>query len=81
MGCLQTSYGDYKYFLHPLCIVAHLSIVFSGLGALASPLIAIPFAQLPRWSFNFLVSLGVAMIDFIFLLSVFKLNRQDGMYI
>ena len=51
---------------------------FSGLGAFTSPFIATQFAQLPRWSFNFLVSLGIAMTNIIFLISVFKLKRQDG---
>jgi hypothetical protein len=65
-------------FLHPICIVAHCSIIFSGLGAFTSPFIATQFAQLPRWSFNFLVSLGIAMSNVFSLISVFKLKRQDG---
>lgn len=48
-----------------------------GLGAFASPLVATQFAQLPRWSFHFLVSLGVAVSNTILLIVVFKLQRQD----
>ncbi|PPQ65344.1 hypothetical protein CVT26_000057 [Gymnopilus dilepis] len=49
-----------------------------GLGAFASPLVATQFAQLPRWSFHYLASLGIAVSNTIILISVFKLQRQDG---
>ncbi|KAF9528584.1 major facilitator superfamily domain-containing protein [Crepidotus variabilis] len=48
-----------------------------GLGAFASPFIATQFAQLPRWSFHFLVSLGMAVFNSILLIVVFKLKSQD----
>ncbi|KAF8903921.1 MFS general substrate transporter [Gymnopilus junonius] len=48
-----------------------------GLGAFASPLVATQFSQLPRWSFHFLASLGIAVSNTILLISVFKLQRQD----
>ena len=80
MGILHAAYGDYRLsFL--LAFFAHWSIIFSGLGAFASPLVATQFAQLPRWSFHFLVSLGVAVSNTILLIVVFKLQRQDGTYI
>lgn len=49
-----------------------------GAGALASPLIATQFAQLDRWSFHFLVSLGIALSNTIALVLVFRLKTQDG---
>ncbi|KAF8966641.1 MFS general substrate transporter [Flammula alnicola] len=48
-----------------------------GLGAFASPLAATQFAQLPRWSFHFLASLGIAVSNTIVLVSIFKLKTQD----
>ncbi|KAF7325726.1 MFS domain-containing protein [Mycena kentingensis (nom. inval.)] len=48
-----------------------------GAGALASPLVATQFSQLPRWSFHYLASLGVALVNAAFLASVFKLRTQD----
>ena len=60
-------------------IVAHNISYSLGLGIFTSPFVATQFAQLPRWSFNFLVSLGIAIINVIFLVSVFKLKCQDGM--
>ena len=60
-----------------LCFT-HCSIIFLGLGAFTSPFIATQFAQLPHWSFNFLVCLGIAMSNVIFLISVFKLKPQNG---
>ncbi|PBK59802.1 MFS general substrate transporter [Armillaria solidipes] len=48
-----------------------------GLGALCSPLVATQFAYLPRWSFHYLTSLGVALTNTIFLWAVFRLKTQD----
>lgn len=48
-----------------------------GAGALCSPLVATQFAYLPRWSFHYLVSLGLAVLNTIFLWAVFKLRTQD----
>ncbi|KAH7886845.1 MFS general substrate transporter [Phlebopus sp. FC_14] len=48
-----------------------------GAGALSSPLVATQFAQLPHWSFHYLVSLGVAILNTIFLVAVFRLKSQD----
>ncbi|KAG8931624.1 hypothetical protein FRC02_002446 [Tulasnella sp. 418] len=48
-----------------------------GLGAFSSPLVATQFAQRPRWSFHFLVSLGISVINTVILVAVFKLKRQD----
>jgi hypothetical protein len=67
-------------FLHIVLLLIG-QIIFSGLGAFTSPFIATQFSQLPRWSFNFLVSLGMAMTNVIFLISIFKLKRQDGTHI
>ncbi|OAX42435.1 MFS general substrate transporter [Rhizopogon vinicolor AM-OR11-026] len=46
-------------------------------GALSSPLVATQFAQLPHWSFHFLCSLGVALINTVLLVVVFGLKPQD----
>ncbi|KIK86997.1 hypothetical protein PAXRUDRAFT_831878 [Paxillus rubicundulus Ve08.2h10] len=48
-----------------------------GAGALSSPLVSTQFSQLPHWSFHYLVSLGVAVINTILLISVFGLKNQD----
>ncbi|KAI0828615.1 major facilitator superfamily domain-containing protein [Trametes gibbosa] len=48
-----------------------------GVGALSSPLVATQFAQLPRWSFHYLVSLGVALSNSILLIGVFRFKDQD----
>ena len=79
MGILHAAYGDYNlsFILFLLLLIGQ--IIFSGLGAFTSPFIATQFAQLPRWSFHFLVSLGIAMTNVAFLICVFKLKRQDGM--
>ncbi|KAF9455360.1 major facilitator superfamily domain-containing protein, partial [Collybia nuda] len=48
-----------------------------GLGALAAPLISTQFAQIRRWSFHFLVSIGIAVSNTILLVAVFRFRRQD----
>ncbi|TFY77838.1 hypothetical protein EWM64_g6176 [Hericium alpestre] len=48
-----------------------------GVGALAAPLVSTQFAQLPRWSFHYLVSLGIAVTNSIVILLVFRLKEQD----
>ena len=54
---------------------------FLGIGAFAAPLAATQFAQLHGWSFHFLVSLGIAIVNVIFLVLVFKLSTQNGEYV
>ncbi|KAF7316223.1 MFS domain-containing protein [Mycena indigotica] len=48
-----------------------------GAGALASPLVATQFAQLPHWSFHYLASLGIALINAAVIFFVFRLKTQD----
>ncbi|KIM86005.1 hypothetical protein PILCRDRAFT_816545 [Piloderma croceum F 1598] len=48
-----------------------------GAGALASPLVATQFAQIDRWSFHYLVSLGISVTNMIALIAIFGLKSQD----
>ncbi|OBZ67290.1 Bypass of stop codon protein 6 [Grifola frondosa] len=48
-----------------------------GAGAFSSPLVATQFSALPRWSFHFLVSLGIALSNIILLIAVFRFKNQD----
>jgi len=50
----------------------------SGVGALSAPLIATRFAQMPRWPFQYLTSLGLSIANVTALVIVFKLKTQDG---
>ncbi|CAE7086840.1 unnamed protein product [Rhizoctonia solani] len=47
-----------------------------GAGAFIAPLVATQFAQIPRWSFHFLTSLGISLINSFSLFFVFRLRRQ-----
>lgn len=49
-----------------------------GLGAFAAPLVATQFSQLKRWSFLFLISMGLALTSFAVTMSVFRMKRQEG---
>lgn len=52
-----------------------------GAGALSSPLVATQFAQLSHWSFHYLFSLGIASINTVLLIAVFRLKSQDGLFL
>ncbi|KAG8809398.1 hypothetical protein FRC17_003459 [Serendipita sp. 399] len=52
-----------------------------GLGAFSAPLVATQFAQLQRWSFHFLASLGFAVINAVFLVLTVKNRSLEGMSI
>ncbi|KAJ7572004.1 MFS general substrate transporter [Mycena floridula] len=47
-------------------------------GALLSPLSASQFAQMTRWSFHYLVSLGIVLVNIVLLLVVFRLKSTDA---
>lgn len=55
-----------------------INIELTGAGALCSPLVATQFAQQRHWSFHYLASLGLAVINTVVLVGVFRLRRQDG---
>ncbi|KAK7684562.1 hypothetical protein QCA50_012509 [Cerrena zonata] len=48
-----------------------------GAGALVAPLVSTQFAQMPRWSFHYLTSLGIALSNTIMLIAVFRFKTQD----
>jgi hypothetical protein len=76
MGILHAAYGERNSrstFMVSLCTFS------SGAGALSSPLVATQFAQLPRWSFHYLVSLGIACSNTALLIVVFRCKTQDGL--
>jgi hypothetical protein len=53
---------------------------YLGAGALCAPLVATQFAQMHKWSFHYLVSLGIAISNTIVLIFVFRFKTQDGMH-
>lgn len=76
MGILHATYGGLTTsspFTDALRFLAT-----SGLGAFAAPLVATQFAQIDRWSFHYLVSLGIALSNAVALAMVFRFKGQDG---
>ncbi|KAF8966644.1 major facilitator superfamily domain-containing protein [Flammula alnicola] len=49
-----------------------------GFGLLIAPFVSTQFAQLPRWSFHFLVSLGLSLSNTAVQISIFKFKSLDG---
>ncbi|KAI0767106.1 MFS general substrate transporter [Fomes fomentarius] len=49
-----------------------------GAGALISPLVATQFSQMTRWSFHYLVSLGLSIMNLASLGAAFKLRTQEA---
>jgi hypothetical protein len=75
MGVLHAAYGEELTLIHASSV---LLMPDSGIGAFASPLAATQFAQLPRWSFHYLISLGIAITNAISLMVVFRFKTQQG---
>ncbi|KAF8155523.1 MFS general substrate transporter [Crassisporium funariophilum] len=48
-----------------------------SLGAFLSPFVATQFAQLTRWSFHYLVTMGMAFSSAVLLTCIFKFKTQD----
>ncbi|KAI0701345.1 MFS general substrate transporter [Cytidiella melzeri] len=48
-----------------------------GVGALIAPLSATQFANMSRWSFQYLISLGIAFLNTVLLIAVFRGKRQE----
>ncbi|KAG6902165.1 hypothetical protein C0995_003639 [Termitomyces sp. Mi166 len=48
-----------------------------GAGALCSPIVSTQFAQMKHWSFFYLTSLGLAIINTIVLVYIFRFKSQD----
>ncbi len=74
MSIYQMTYGPSVV----LALLSFESIVIAGIGALVSPLSSTRFAALPRWSFHFLISLGLAVLNIISLVLVFRFKRLKG---
>ncbi|KIP04714.1 hypothetical protein PHLGIDRAFT_31215 [Phlebiopsis gigantea 11061_1 CR5-6] len=48
-----------------------------GLGAFTAPLSATQFAKEQRWSFHYLISLGIAALDAVFLSAALRFKNQE----
>jgi hypothetical protein len=53
-------------------------LLHAGLGAFFAPLAATHFAQVPHWSYHYLISLGFAVLNIVVLCAVFRFRGQDG---
>ena len=78
MGLLHAAYGMSVFVRFGNQYETLSKWVLAGAGALCSPLVATQFAQAPRWSFHYLVSLAIAISNTIFLIAVFQFKTQDG---
>jgi hypothetical protein len=76
MGILHAIYGESSGFV--VAIHSFLTIHIKGVGALTAPLSATSFAKITHWSFQYLISLGITVINTIFLIAVFRGKRQEG---
>ncbi|KIP12094.1 hypothetical protein PHLGIDRAFT_113885 [Phlebiopsis gigantea 11061_1 CR5-6] len=48
-----------------------------GAGALCAPLAATKFSTMPHWSYQYLTSLGIAVLNTVFLILAFNFKTQD----
>lgn len=77
MGVMHGVYGTY-IVTDSSDILLTLPWWATGLGALCSPLVATQFARQKHWSFHYLCSFGVGLINTVFLAVVFRFRDQDG---
>jgi len=63
---------------HPLMTTGSAVAVNLGLGALSSPFAATQFAQMRHWSFHYLISLGIGVLNLVSLSVVFGFKTKDG---
>lgn len=49
-----------------------------GLGAFTAPLVATQFADRQRWSFHYLISLGIAILEVTALSAALRFKTQEG---
>ena len=49
-----------------------------GVGAMCAPLVSTQFAQLRRWSFGYLVHVGLVLINAVFQAFTFKFKSEAG---
>ncbi|KAJ2915494.1 hypothetical protein MD484_g4896, partial [Candolleomyces efflorescens] len=66
--------GSLKYHSKSKMGILHAAY---GLGAFGSPLVATQFAQMERWSFHYLVSLGLAVLNTLIMILVFRFKSQE----
>lgn len=76
MGILHAVYGENILFASLVVISRTPSP--EGVGALVAPLSATQFANMSRWSFQYLISLGIAFLNTVVLIAVFRGKRQEG---
>lgn len=72
--CMLRTVGDFCSL--PLGVNAAKTT--SGLGALASPLVATSFSHTRHWTFHYLVSTGLSVMNLLILMTVFRFKKQDG---
>jgi hypothetical protein len=80
MGLLHAAYGEQITNCVDGSNCSQKHFLSLGAGALAAPLAATQFAQLNRWSFHYLVSLGIACSNTLLLIAVFRFKTQDGKF-
>ncbi|TEB34191.1 MFS general substrate transporter [Coprinellus micaceus] len=54
-----------------------MGILHADWEPFAAPLVATQFAQLDRWSFHYLTSLGLSVVNTIILSAIFRFRQQD----
>ena len=55
-----------------------LTTSLSGAGALCAPLASTKFSTMTHWSYQYLTSLAIAILNTLFLILAFKFKTQDG---
>ncbi|KAG8968262.1 hypothetical protein FRC03_008128 [Tulasnella sp. 419] len=78
---IQNAQGNTFVTQLPGKVSNNMAILHSayGVGALVAPLVATQFTLLPRWTYFFFVSLGIAFVSLVLSVSVFRFQRAEGL--
>lgn len=78
--CMQNALGNAFVGGQPENIATMLGLLHGsyGLGAFAAPLLATYFSTQAHWSYHYITSLGLAVVNFTLLTAVFRFKTQDA---
>ena len=74
MGIYQATYGS--YYSHTI-LRKFSDCIMIGVGALVAPLVSTQFAAMEKWSYFFLISLGISLSTAVALFSAFGVERVE----
>ncbi|ETW81878.1 hypothetical protein HETIRDRAFT_417929 [Heterobasidion irregulare TC 32-1] len=77
LGFIHCAYGERPPSNAHSDYRSNVFTYLAGAGALVAPLASTQFAQLEHWSFQYLISLSLCLLNTVLLIAVFRFKSQD----